>query len=67
MIAIARDEYGFRDDPHLTIIHDDAIVGVESLSRSYDLIIIDIFIDTTVPDAVYTTDFWRALHRITSS
>ncbi|MEW7290708.1 fused MFS/spermidine synthase [Aquimarina sp. 2304DJ70-9] len=59
VIQIAKDEFDLKENKHLSIINDDALHYVENCKRHYDLIIIDIFIDQTVPEPFYEEKFWE--------
>ena len=65
IIAIANDEFGLVADEQFSIIHADASDYIRTTSEIYDLIIIDLFIDTVIPADVYTHDFWKHIRRIT--
>lgn len=52
-------------DEHLTIIYADACHYICTTPFLYDLIIIDLFIDTVLPEGVYTYNFWENISRIT--
>lgn len=64
MIQIAQEEYGITPTDKLTIVNTDAFEFVKTTTTSYDLIIIDLFIDTEVPDGVYTSNFFNNIYRI---
>src|SRR5690606_29443909 len=49
IIDIARNEFNLKDDKHLEIHCRDAFVFMQNNGRKFDLIIIDLFIDTEVP------------------
>ena len=65
IIEIAQDEFSLGSDNNLEIIHDDAVDFVARTERKFDLIIIDIFIDTLVPESVYRVEFWQAIYSMT--
>ncbi|GAA3512535.1 methyltransferase domain-containing protein [Aquimarina addita] len=65
IIEIAKQEFNIVEDESLTIICDDAIAYVETCQQKFDLIIIDLFIDTIVPDQFYKSDFWNNLILLT--
>ena len=67
IIEIAQDEFSLESDKNLEIIHDDAIDFVEHTEKKFDLIIIDIFIDTLVPESIYAIDFWKHVYSATRS
>src|SRR5690606_20794289 len=48
IIDIARNEFNLKDDKHLEIHCRDAFTFMQNNSRKFDLIIIDLFIDTEV-------------------
>ena len=64
VITIAKDEFGITDDDQLQIICDDALNFITNTSLVFDLIIIDVFIDTTVPEVFMSEVFWT--HILTS-
>lgn len=64
MIHIARNEFDVKESKDLNIINDDALHYVEHCKKHYDLIIIDIFIDQTVPELFYEQKFWRHIPQL---
>lgn len=61
MIQIANNYFQLDKIPNLTIIIDDAFEFVLKTKRTYDLIIIDIFEDTKMPNFLYEKFF---MHRV---
>ena len=61
VIEIAEQEFGHHQDKNLEIICDDALNFINTNSSKYDLIIVDLFIDTKIPDFCFTTDFWNRI------
>ena len=59
IIQIAHDEFDIKEDKKTKIICDDALKFIDSTTQKYDLIIIDIFIDDTVPKPFLETPFWK--------
>lgn len=59
IIDIARNEFNLKDDKHLEIHCRDAFVFMQNNGRKFDLIIIDLFIDTEVPTPFLTIPFWE--------
>lgn len=59
IIEIANIEFHLIEDRLLNIVCDDARHFIQINSATYDLIIIDLFIDITVPDAFLKLDFWQ--------
>lgn len=59
VIDIARNEFNLKEDSNLKIICEDALLFMQSNKIAYDLIIIDLFIDTDVPTAFLAIPFWK--------
>jgi len=57
MIEIARQEFGIEKYAPLNIINDDALHFMAKCSKSYDLIIVDVFVQETIPENCLSTDF----------
>ncbi|MFT5252741.1 MAG: spermidine synthase [Flavobacteriales bacterium] len=57
VIAIANEYFKLNKIPNLEIIIDDAFEFVLKTSEKYDLIIIDIFQDTTMPNFLFESFF----------
>lgn len=66
IINIALHEFGLIRDKKLSIIHGDALQVVSDLDTRFDLIIIDLFIHTEVPEVFYEPPFWIDIHRLLS-
>ena len=66
IIGIAQYEFGLISDKKLNIIHGDALQVVSNLDSRFDLIIIDLFIHTEVPEVFYEPPFWMDIHRLLS-
>ena len=67
IIHIAQTEFGISEDEHLQIHCMDALDFVKTSEAKYDLIIIDLFIDLTVPDQFLSEAFWNHVLRLRSS
>ncbi|HNU33050.1 MAG TPA: spermidine synthase [Bacteroidia bacterium] len=68
--AVINTAYQFFDIgkyPNLVIIEADAFSFVESCNQSYTLIIIDLFIDDKVPDAVFKHEFLLNCKKVLST
>jgi spermidine synthase len=61
IIEIAKGEFQLNSDENLDIICDDAFHFVEKSISTFDLIIIDLFIDTQVPEKFLKLPFWETL------
>lgn len=59
VIDIAKNEFKLKDDAQLQIVCEDALLFMQANNNQYDLIIIDLFIDTEVPMAFLALPFWK--------
>lgn len=57
IITIANDYFNLNEIPNLTLINDDAFEFVLKTKEKYDLIIIDIFQDTVMPNFLFEEFF----------
>lgn len=64
IIEIANDYFKLDQIPNLEIINDDAFEFVLKTKHHYDLIIIDIFQDTTMPNFLFEDFFINRLHSL---
>ncbi|MEC4049085.1 fused MFS/spermidine synthase [Flavobacterium sp. SUN046] len=64
IIEIANDYFKLDQIPNLEIINDDAFEFVLKTKHQYDLIIIDIFQDTTMPNFLFEDFFINRLHSL---
>ncbi len=61
IIDIAKSEFGVNENENLKIICDDAYDFVKTNNTLFDLIIVDLYIDLTVPDKFLSLDFWESI------
>lgn len=61
IINLAKNEFQLKDDAQLHIICEDALVFMQLNKDQFDLIIIDLFIDTEVPKAFLALSFWKEI------
>ncbi|WP_458628082.1 spermidine synthase [Winogradskyella sp. PC D3.3] len=61
IIDIAQTEFGITEDETLKIHCEDAYTFVKSNTTQFDLIIVDLYIDLTVPNKFLNLDFWEAV------
>lgn len=61
IIELAKVEFDIIENKNLTIISDNALKFVSNTRDTYDLIIIDLFIDLKVPADFYTISFWESV------
>lgn len=67
IIELAKNEFNLIEAEQLKIVCDDALLFMQSTTEAFDLIIIDLFIDVTVPDAFLKTDFWQDVLKASSA
>lgn len=58
IIDIAKSEFGIMEDQQLKIHCADAFNFVKTTATTFDLIIVDLYIDLLVPDKFLSTTFW---------
>jgi len=61
ILTLALEEFGLEKDNQLTTIHQEAFAYLQSCTKSYDLIVVDLFVDQWVPASFYTSEFWNTL------
>lgn len=61
VINIAEDEFGISNSDTVSIICEDAFEFVSNNNAIFDFIIVDIFIDATIPDKFFNAAFWENL------
>ncbi|QIX61152.1 fused MFS/spermidine synthase [Hymenobacter sp. BT18] len=66
VIQVAAEEFGIVSSPTLQIIQADAFAWVEQARGAFGLIIVDISIDSKIPEEVFSSAFWQALHGLLS-
>jgi spermidine synthase len=59
IIEIAKTEYQLENNSITSIICEDAFQFIEKNTTLFDLIIIDVFIDTKVPEPFLELSFWK--------
>ncbi|WP_439151085.1 spermidine synthase [Winogradskyella sp.] len=67
IIEIAKTEFGITENEKLKIYCLDAIDFIKTNTELFDLIIIDLFIDLTVPNKFQRVDFWKMILKSKSS
>ncbi|WP_338359458.1 spermidine synthase [Yeosuana marina] len=67
IIDLAKEEFNLKTDQNLNIICQDALQFLEENKLHFDLIIIDLFIDTEVPNFVLENTFWEAILKSAST
>ncbi|MDN3724979.1 fused MFS/spermidine synthase [Aequorivita sp. SDUM287046] len=64
IIKLAKSEFNIEEASNLKIVQQDASKYVEGCSDTFQLIIIDIFIDLTVPTKFYEKEFCQNVSKI---
>jgi spermidine synthase len=65
IIQIAEEEFGVRGDETLRVVCADAFVWVPTApQQSLDLVVIDLFLDLTMPAGMGSSGFWEHIARI---
>ncbi len=64
IIEVAKEEFNVAGNKNLSIVSDDALHFVANSRNSFDLIIIDLFVDLKVPTKFYKIEFWNELLNI---
>ncbi|WP_299438391.1 spermidine synthase [uncultured Aquimarina sp.] len=64
VIELAEKEFDIKENKDLIIISEDAMDYVANCQKTYDLIIIDLFIDLKVPSKFYKILFWDQLIKL---
>jgi spermidine synthase len=67
IIEIAKTEFNLAESEQLIIVCDDALHYMQQNSATFDLIIIDLFIDVIIPDAFLKLDFWQDVLKASST
>jgi spermidine synthase len=67
IIDIAITEFGLESNSELKIICQDALQYVNQNTQQFDLIIVDLFIDITVPKQFLELPFWEDIIKLKSS
>ena len=66
IISIAKEEFNIIEDQKLEILCTDALEFMQQNDNEFDLIIIDLFVDTEIPDSFYSHSFWQHIIKATS-
>lgn len=67
IIKIANDEFDIKENVNLNIVCDDAHNYMQLNTKKFDLVIVDLFIDTKVPNIFLELPFWKNLSNVTST
>lgn len=64
VIKIAKEEFGITESENQRIIQDDAFQYVKNAKERFQLIIIDLFIDTNVPQVFFGKEFCQNVAKL---
>lgn len=67
IIDIAKSEFGIIENENLKIHCADAFTFVKTNTKPFDLIIVDLYIDLSVPDKFLSAEFWDNVLKSKSS
>lgn len=54
--------YAYEKPNHTEVFFEDAIQFVNNIKDSYDIVIIDLFEDTNIPDSMHQFHFWEKIY-----
>lgn len=63
VIDLASSEFGLTADEQLSVVCSDALGFLQHDTEKYDLIIVDLFVDATMPEVVFDTVFWDHMYQ----
>ncbi len=63
IIRIAENEFGIKNGENLKIECDDALDYLKKDNRTFDLVIVDLFLDNKVPDKFLSVIFWENIRK----
>jgi len=64
VIEIAENEFDLFADKNLQVVQQDASAYVKEADQLFDLIVVDVFINLTVPPAFYQPEFWEDVEKL---
>lgn len=64
IIEIALKEFGIIPNSKLEILNNDANVFLKYTKERYNLIVVDVFNDVTIPDFVFQTEFIKSVYNV---
>ncbi|WKW46766.1 fused MFS/spermidine synthase [Myroides sp. JBRI-B21084] len=64
VIQIAMNDFGIIPDKSLEIINNDALQFIKYTKKTFDLIIVDLFTDSEIPEFVFNNSFIMQIHNI---
>lgn len=67
VLEVAQRYFNLKAFENVIVIADDANNYVNSCTHRYDLIIVDVFCDYTMPGFLFDAKFWANLHRLSNS
>lgn len=63
VVGIAKRWFGFEGDERVEFVVADACEYVRTCARTFDLVVVDVFVDERVPEGLHGVEFARAVGR----
>lgn len=64
--SIAKQYFDYEPQPNLKLVFQDARTYVNQTDKKYDVVIVDVYSDTTIPFSFVTREFGEGIDRITA-
>lgn len=64
VIELAAQEFGIVPGPRLQIVCADAFAYVHDSHPPFDLVLVDLFVDSTIQEGVFAPAFWQNVFRL---
>ena len=61
VLSLAQNEFGINSSLRVKKVCADAYLYVKDCKNKYGLVIVDLFIDTEVPEVFYSMEFWESI------
>ncbi|NCU38114.1 hypothetical protein EOL96_03615 [Candidatus Saccharibacteria bacterium] len=61
LLAIAKEHFGFRELPNITVYAEDARTFINRMQNTYDIVLVDVFGDDSIPLSMLTAEYGNAL------
>ena len=66
LAVIARERFHYTDPRNVTLHFDDARAYINQTERRYDVILVDVYSDTSVPFSLITAEYGQQIERIST-
>lgn len=61
LVSIARQYFGYKDPPNVSVISQDARVFLNGNNQKYDVVLVDVYSDTLIPFSLSTMEYAKRL------